>query len=140
VVKRLGQGGSVIGSIALFSIGAAILPLATDAIGFGIGLFVVYVGVVVFNIQQVTLCQTLTPTRLLGRMNATLRFITWGMVPLGATLGGLLVDPLGLRGVLWIAAGVCAVSLIPPLLSPLRSTRTEFTGDGTDVPASEVIA
>lgn len=131
IVRRLGAGGSVLTSIALFTIGAAILPLATGAIGFGIGLFVVYVGVVVFNIQQVTLCQTLTPTRLLGRMNATLRFITWGMVPLGATIGGVLVGPLGLRGVLWAAAAVCAVSLVAPLFSPLRSTTAELTSEVT---------
>jgi MFS family permease len=128
VLKRIGVGRTVIGSIALFSIGAGMIPLATGAIGFGAGLFVVYLGVVTFNIQQVTICQVVSPTRLLGRMNATIRFLSWGSVPLGATAGGLLVSPLSLRGVLWASAGVCTASIIPPLMSPLRSLKGQPGG------------
>jgi MFS family permease len=123
VVDRLGPGVAIIGSIALFAAGAAMLPLAGGAIVFGIGLFVVYLGVVLFNVVQVTLCQTATPTGLLSRMNATLRFVTWGMVPLGAAFGGVLAGPLGLRGVLWLAAAITALSILPPWLSAIRTLR-----------------
>ncbi|MEV5800763.1 MFS transporter [Streptomyces collinus] len=121
VSERFGPGRTVLVSIVVFSAGAAIVPLAGGAIGFAAGLFVVYLGVVVFNVLQMTICQSVTPERLLGRMNATLRFISWGSVPLGAAVGGLLVGPLGVRGVLWVAAGVCALSVLPPLFSRIRS-------------------
>nr|BFE52076.1 MFS transporter [Saccharothrix mutabilis subsp. capreolus] len=120
---RVPAGPLLIGSIALFTIGAALLPLAGDAWTFGLGLFVVYLGVVVYNVVSVTMRQLATPERLMGRMNATLRFIEWGTLPLGAVVGGLLVAPLGIRTVLWLAAGVCALSVLPPLLSPVRSLK-----------------
>ncbi|GAA3815166.1 MFS transporter [Streptomyces chiangmaiensis] len=121
LAERLGEGRTVLVGIVVFSAGAALVPLAGGADGFAAGLFVVYLGVVVFNILQVTICQTTTPERLLGRMNATLRFISWGSVPLGAAMGGVLVGPLGVRGVLWAAAGVCAMSVLPPLFSRIRT-------------------
>jgi MFS family permease len=123
VADRIGAGRTVLASVVVFSAGAAMVPLATGAVGFTAGLFVVYLGVVVFNILQTTICQTVTPAHLLGRMNATLRFLSWGAVPLGAAVGGLLISPLGLRGVLWGAAAVCAVSVVPPLFSKVRGLR-----------------
>ncbi|MBP0456870.1 MFS transporter [Streptomyces montanisoli] len=133
--KRFGSGPTVVASIVVFSIGAAMVPLASGTIGFAGGLFVVYLGVVVFNVLQITICQVMTPERLLGRMNATLRFISWGSVPLGAAVGGALVAPFGMRPVLWAAAGVCALSVLPPLLSKIR-TLTEDLGDEDEaVPA-----
>ena len=44
----------------------------------------------IYNITQVSLRQAIVPDRLQGRMNATMRFIVWGTVPLGALLGGAL--------------------------------------------------
>ena len=41
-----------------------------------------------WNINQVSLRQAITPPRMQGRMNATMRFIVWGTIPLGAILGG----------------------------------------------------
>lgn len=120
---RFGAGRTLVASIVVFSAGAAMVPLATGAVGFTAALFVVYLGVVVFNILQMTICQTATPAHLLGRMNATLRFLSWGAVPLGAALGAALISPLGLRGVLWSAAAVCALSVVPPLFSKVRGLR-----------------
>jgi predicted MFS family arabinose efflux permease len=68
-------------------------------------------------------------------MNATLRFIEWGTLPIGATVGGLLVAPVGLRGVLWLAAAVCAVSILPALLSPIRSLKSNPTPETSEVGA-----
>jgi MFS family permease len=47
-------------------------------------------GAVVYNIQQVSLRQTITPERRQGRMNATMRFLVWGTIPLGSLVGGAL--------------------------------------------------
>jgi MFS family permease len=134
--RRFAQGRILIGAIAVFTVGAALLPLAGGAVGFGIGLFVVYLGVVVYNVAQLTLRQLVTPDRLMGRMNATLRFVEWGTLPLGAALGGLLAAPVGLRGVLWLAAAVCAVAILPPLLSPVRTLRSNPTAESATMEVS----
>ncbi|WP_162794971.1 MFS transporter [Nonomuraea lactucae] len=123
--RRIGDGAAFIVSIALFSGGAILLPLSTGAVALSGGLFVVYVGAVIFNVLQVSLCQIVTPARLLGRMNSVFRFVTWGMVPLGAAGGGLLVAPAGLRGVFWIAAVLTVLSMLPPLFSPVRRLRQD---------------
>ncbi|MBC3842414.1 MFS transporter [Streptacidiphilus sp. 4-A2] len=97
LAKRMAPGLQLLGAIAVCTVGLVLLPLAHGAVGFGAGLFVVYVGVV-YNVNSVTMRQMLTPGRLMGRMNATLRFIEWGTLPLGSALGGVLVAPLGMRG------------------------------------------
>ena len=137
LTRRVAPGLQLIGSIVVCAIGAALLPLAHGAVGFGAGLFVVYVGVVIYNVNSVTLRQMVTPARLMGRMNATLRFIEWGTIPVGSALGGVLVSPLGMRGVLWLAAGICAVAVVPPLLSPVRSLQAPAETAEADEAAEE---
>jgi MFS family permease len=118
---RFAPGVLLIGSIVVFTVGAALLPLATGMLSFAVALFVAYIGVVVYNVVQMTVRQVITPERLLGRTNATLRFVEWGTLPLGAVVAGLLVAPMGMRGVLWIAAAVCALAILPALVRPVRT-------------------
>jgi hypothetical protein len=56
-------------------------------------------------------------------MNSVFRFATWGVIPLGAAGGGLLVAHIGLPGVFWLAAGLFALSVIPPVLSAIPRLR-----------------
>jgi hypothetical protein len=56
-------------------------------------------------------------------MNATMRFLVWGTMPLGAILGGALGSSIGVRNALLVAAiGEC-VPVIPVFFSPLRKMR-----------------
>ncbi len=137
LARKVASGVQLLGAIVVCTIGAALVPLAHGAVGFGVALFVVYVGVVVYNVNSVTLRQVVTPERLMGRMNATLRFIEWGTLPLGSAIGGLLVAPMGMRGVLWLAAGVCALSILPPLFSPVRSMKAESEEDTPQASGAE---
>ncbi|WP_129297985.1 MFS transporter [Streptomyces lydicus] len=111
---------------------AVLWPLSGRGAGaalFALGSGVVFFGSVVYNVAQVSFRQTVCPPRLLGRMNATLRFLMWGTLPLGALAGGALADAFGARvALVWCAAGFLAVPL-PLLLSPLRRMR--------DLPATE---
>ena len=59
------------------------------------GLFVGF-STVVYNVNQVGLRQAITPDRMLGRMNATMRLIVWGTIPIGALIGGILGTVFGL--------------------------------------------
>ncbi|WP_079148494.1 MFS transporter [Streptomyces agglomeratus] len=122
---------------------ALLWPLSEQAGGavvFALGSGIVFFGAVVYNVAQVSFRQSLCPPGLLGRMNATLRFLMWGTLPLGALAGGALADGFGARTALvCCAAGFLAVPL-PLLLSPLRGMRDlpnvpvhpESTAAGTD--------
>lgn len=117
--RRFGTGTAFMVAIVLFTGGSIMLPLATGPVSFGAGMFVVFLGAFLFNVLQVSLCQAVTPSNLLGRMNSVFRFATWGVIPLGAAGGGALVDAIGLRGVFWIAAALNVLSFLPALFSPI---------------------
>ena len=74
-----------------------------------------------FNVTGLSFQQAVTPDRLLGRLNATRRFIVWGVIPLGSLAGGALASTIGLRPTLWVGAIGGSLSFLPLLLSPVRS-------------------
>jgi MFS family permease len=82
------------------------------------------VAVVVYNVATVSFRQRLCPPRLLGRMNASARFLVWGTMPIGAFLGGILGTVLGVIPTLWIGLLVSFTSLLPVMISPLWKMRT----------------
>lgn len=126
LAARIGQARIIWLSVLATGPFALLWPLSRPGVAavlFAVGSAVVSFGAVVYNIAQVTFRQTLCPPRLLGRMNATLRFLVWGTLPLGAVVGGALAGPFGARTALWVCAtGFLAVP-VPLLLSPLRRMR-----------------
>jgi MFS family permease len=82
-----------------------------------------WLGNVVYNITQVSFRQGLCPAGLLGRMNATMRFLVWGTMPLGGFLGGLLGATIGVRATLLVGAIGGALAFLPVFASPLRRMR-----------------
>ncbi|MEU7555303.1 hypothetical protein AB0B01_23685 [Streptomyces sp. NPDC044571] len=72
------------------------------------------------NVLGVSLRQHVTPDPLLGRMNATFRFLLTGALALGAAASGLLTELTTLHTALWTGATVMALSWIPLSLSPIR--------------------
>jgi len=71
----------------------------------------------------VALRQAITPDRMLGRMNATMRLIVWGTVPIGALLGGILGSTIGLQAALWVSAIGSFLGFLPVFFSPVRQLR-----------------
>ncbi|WP_225984191.1 MFS transporter [Epidermidibacterium keratini] len=88
-------------------------------------------GVIVYNVIQVSMRQRACPKRLLGRMNASIRFFVWGVMPLGALAGGWLGEAIGVVATLWIAVAGQALAALPVIASPLRSMR-EFPDPPAD--------
>ncbi len=80
-------------------------------------------GGTLYNIDQVSLRQAITPQRLQGRMNASMRFMVWGTMPFGSLAGGTLGATIGLRSTLFVAGigGLLAVLWV--------STRAVWTLD-----------
>ena len=80
--------------------------------------------VLVYNIMQLSMRQRVCPPRLLGRMNASIRFVVWGVMPLAALASGLLAEQLGLIAVIWIGTAGSFLAAAPVVFSPLLRMRT----------------
>ena len=125
IADRFGGARATIIGIAL-NAGALMIPLTTPGIGllfFAAGMFVVGFAVVIYNVNQVSFRQRLCPDRLLGRMNATMRFVVWGVLPIGALVGGIFGTAFGLRPTLWIGVLGEALSGLWLVFSPMRTMR-----------------
>lgn len=85
--------------------------------------FVTSFCIIALAVVQVSFQQSVCPERLLGRMNATMKFLIWGAMPPGSVLGGLLATFVGLRTTLWVAAAGVLLAAAWLLFSPLRSMR-----------------
>jgi MFS family permease len=124
--SRLGSARIIWVSAVVTAPFALLIPLTFPGPGvafFGVSAFVTSLGSVVYNVNQASFRQLLCPPRLLGRMNATIRFIVWGTIPLGGLLGGVLGGWLGNREAIWIAAVGVALAPAWLLMSPLLRLR-----------------
>jgi MFS family permease len=140
---RFGVGPTIIGSAAVFGPASLLVPLAPAS--FPIPFFAASFALlgatgIVYNITGISLVQTITPERLLGRLNASRRFLVWGTIPLGALTGGALASVIGLRPTLWVGAAGSCLCFLPILLSPLRKLRDMPTEQEPDPTAPPVPA
>jgi MFS family permease len=122
----VGQGRAIWMSVGFTAPFLLLMPLAEP--GWRLWLAaaasaVTAVGIVVYNITQVSFRQALTPDQLLGRMNATVRFLVWGTMPLGGLLGAFLGGWFGARTTVLIGVLGACVAFLPVYLSPLRTMR-----------------
>jgi len=126
VARRIGTGPAIVAGSFLAGFGVAPIVFATPASALPILIAtqaVVSFANVVYNVNQVSLRQAITPLRLQGRMNATMRFVVWGTIPLGSLAGGIAGELLGLRGGIAVGAAGAALAFMWVLLSPVRSLR-----------------
>jgi predicted MFS family arabinose efflux permease len=80
-------------------------------------------GAVVYNVASVTFRQQVCPDRLLGRMNASVRFLVWGIMPIGALGGGIFAEWVGVRVALLVATVGILLGILWLLASPIRKLR-----------------
>jgi hypothetical protein len=92
---------------------------------FPLGVAVTSFGQVLYNIAQISFRQALCPPELLGRMNASIRFLVFGALPLGGLLGGLAGERLGVHPTLWLVGIGLTLTPLPLLASPLRRPASE---------------
>ena len=98
LVDSRGTTTTMVISMWLWAIATTVMALTSNSsiaiasnavLGIGTGLWLSL---------NTTLRQQLTPSRMLGRMNAASRTVSWGIVPFGAAFGGISARFLGLRG------------------------------------------
>ena len=139
VEARLGVGRTIVGSMAISPFGLMLLPLATRelAVPMLVASFaIVGFAIVLYNVSAISLMQAITPDRLLGRMNASRRFIVWGVIPLGSLAGGILASTIGLRPTLFVGAIGASLAILPVLFSPVRSLQRVPDADQSPAIAS----
>ena len=141
VARRLGAGPTIVSMAAVTVVSWAMVAAAPRSFPMPVLIASGLVGSangVIYNITQVSLRQSITPRRLQGRMNATMRFLVWGTIPLGAFTGGVVGSAFGLRTALWIAAGGQLLAVLPPLLSPVVRLRSIEDAVRQYVPVAEL--
>ena len=96
-------------------------PLVTAMVG--ASFFLGGAGITVAVVAATSLRQSVTPDRLLGRMNATMRLASYTAIPLGSLLAGFLGSAAGLRPALLIGAAGLALPVLCILMSPIPELR-----------------
>jgi MFS family permease len=128
--RRIGSARVIWVSLLGFGVIGLLLPLAAPGWRLALvpaGLFGFTFSGVLYNIAQLSFRQSICPPELLGRLNAAIRWIVWGTLPLGGLLGGALGSTAGIRATLWIGVSGAWLAGFWVLFSPLRTMR--------DVPA-----
>ncbi len=130
IARYLGIGRTIIFTAFLFSALNLLVPLVHDATFMAVGIlmlaqFVIGFSSPAYNITQVSLRQAITPYRLQGRMNASMRFLVWGTMPIGSLIGGFLGELVGLRSTLLVGAIGSVFAFLWVLFSPVRGLREQ---------------
>jgi MFS family permease len=127
VASKLGVGPTIIAG-AVSGVAWLLIPLApqtaNDAFPYIVAASTVTAyGVVIYNVTQLSMRQAITPERLQGRMNSVMRFIVWGVMPLGTLLGGSIATAIDLRTAIWAGAIGVSLAWLPLLIGPIWSLR-----------------
>lgn len=130
LVARLGEARALLFGVPL--LGLAFLTQAFTTPGWGLMWWVVagFVSsffVILTNVVQATIRQTVCPPALLGRVNAIMELMVWGVMPAATVLGGLLGAVAGTRVALMVSGGISCLAVCWLLTSPL-ARRTEIVG------------
>jgi MFS family permease len=121
---RLGLTRLLPTSVAAYGLGWLLLPAATIAAPVAVliaSAVLVGSGRATYNVAQLTLRQTITPDRLLGRINATMRTLFTAPRPVGALLAGALAALLGYVPALLTGGALSVLSAVPLLHLTIRT-------------------
>ena len=105
--------------------GKAALPLVVGSE------FTQWMAIIVYYVSAVSVRQALVPDRLRGRVNATMRFLAGGAMPIGALMGGALGGVIGVPWTLVVASLGMLLGFVWLLLSPVRGLRELPAGEGS---------
>lgn len=126
VVRRFGLGPTIVWCASLSSLSWLSVPFAPASNPLPLlvtgALLGPFVGML-FNVNQLSLRQAITPERLMGRMNAVVRFMYWGTMPAGSLAGGALASWIGLRPTLFVGIIGGTLAMLPLFATSLVRLR-----------------
>ena len=126
LAKWIGTARIIWFSVGVFGAIPIVMPLTEPGprlVFFPIAVAGLSFTVVLYNIAQLSYRQLICPPHLLGRMNAAMRWIVWGTIPLGGLLGGTLGSLLGIRATIWVGVIGSWAAAFWVFFSPLRKMR-----------------
>lgn len=112
IMAIVGRRRALVGSFALLAAAQGAIGLAPNVPLVGIGSFLVLFAIAVFNVCGQSIRQRLTPNRLLGRVIATMRFVAFGAVPIGALGGGAVARWIGVRETIMATVVIGAIATV----------------------------
>lgn len=126
VARRIGVGRAIIYGAVISDLALLLVPLAGIRQDLALPLLIASRVIATLTgpvtaINQLSLRQSVTPHRLLGRVNATMLVLALGLAPLGALLAGSLGEMIGLQTTVTVAAIGVQAGFVILLVSPLRS-------------------
>ena len=127
VSKALGLGRTLFIATLGFSVAGLLVVISPPSLLFyAVALSILVAGYfsVTWNINQISLRQAITPLRMQGKMNATMRFIVWGTIPVGNVVGGYLGGVIGLYPTIVVGALGSLLAILPVALSEVRKLKT----------------
>jgi MFS family permease len=128
VSRRWGPRGTLIGATAVGVVAAPLTPLAGGPAWLALAMlvaaqFIGDLGRSVRVVGEMSLRQSITPDRLMGRTNASVHWVIGGAGTAGMLVGGVLGEWLGVRPTIWITCAGSMIALVWLLLSPIRGLR-----------------
>lgn len=145
VMIAIGQTGAVAGAVLAprmaRAIGSARLVLAAKVgavpfalliplsapdwrlVFFVVGDIALAGGITAGNVVQRGFTQSYVPLELMGRVNTSTQVVNYGLIPVGAVLGGVLAGALGFRSTLWLLLGGLLLASLLLVAGPLRGLR-----------------
>jgi MFS family permease len=139
VSQRIGLGPLIIGAMAISGTSRLLVPAFAEP-GWSAMLVPMAASVlgataqISYDINQLSFRQSITPHHLQGRTNSAQRFIVWGTMPIGALIGGLLGDQIGLRPTMLVGGIGTTLAVAWVLFSPVRTLRAEQAATGYTEP------
>jgi MFS family permease len=115
LIARLGFTGSLLVCSLGFVAGFGAIPaglLFAGPVILAAGYFVFYFAFPIYNTNVITLIQSRSPSAALGRVMATVTWVTWSTLSVGAILGGTLGDAIGLAPVILLGAAIMGVGAL----------------------------
>ena len=122
LARVVGTAGILVWTMVLSALAYLVFGLSSDPWLAGVMWGLVGFFTVLFNVVLESLRQALTPDRLLGRVISAFRLFSFGAVPLGSLLGGVVARAFGLRAPFVIAGIVIPVATL--LCLPAVNSRT----------------
>lgn len=141
--RRFGLGPSIVAFAALSAPGLLLIALAPREAPIPflvVAGLLIGVSTVVYNISQVSFRQAITPAAMQGRMNASMRFMVWGPIPVGQILGGSIATLVSLEAALWVGGVGSFLAVIPLIVTPVRHLRDMPTPVDAEAPTGVLAA